>query len=181
LKERFILLFMVIDVTRIEDAVLPFGFQARGDEIDLGTSNYRMAGPVFVAGEVQKHIAAINVKGNVSGSVEIDCSRCLQPVEQPLSIDFDVEYLTEGELGSDGEHEIHTSDLETDELQGNSLDLTQLAREQILLNIPEQFFCREDCKGLCEKCGENLNLVDCKCRQEEIDPRWAALKDLKKD
>ena len=172
---------MVIDVTKIDEVLMPFGFGAGAEKLDLDTPNYRIIGPVAVAGGIEKHIAAVNVKGNISGLVEIDCTRCLQPVERTLSIDFDVEYLTEGGLGSDGEHEIHTSDLETDELPGNNLDLTQLAREQILLNIPEQFFCREDCKGLCEKCGENLNLVNCNCAQDEIDPRWAALKDLKID
>lgn len=170
---------MVIDVTRIEDAVLPFSFRVEPDELDLDTPTYRIVGPVAVAGDIEKHIGAVKVKGTINGAAEIDCTRCLQAVQQPLSIDFDVEYLTEGVLGSDGEHEINEADLETDELQGNALDLTQLAREQVLLNIPEQFFCREDCKGLCEKCGENLNLVDCNCGQDEIDPRWAALKDLK--
>jgi uncharacterized protein len=170
---------MVIDVTKIEDAVLPFVFKADAEELDLDTSNYRIVGPVAVMGGIEKHIASVNVKGTVSGTAEMDCTRCLQPVGQPLSIDFDVEYLTEGRLGSEGDHEINAADLERDELQGNSLDLTQLAREQILLGIPGQFFCREDCKGLCEKCGENLNLVDCKCGQDEIDPRWAALKNLR--
>jgi uncharacterized protein len=170
---------MVVDVTRIEDAVMPFGFETEAEQLDLDTPNYRVVGPVKVAGEVEKHIVTVKVRGNISGNAEIDCTRCLQPVAQPLSIDFDVDYLTEGGLGSEGEHEVAETDLETDELRGNTLDLTQLVREQILLNIPEQFFCKEDCKGLCEQCGENLNLIDCKCGEDEIDPRWAALKNLK--
>lgn len=170
---------MVIDVTRIEDSVLPFNFAAKPDELDLDTPNYRIAGAVEVAGQVEKHIASVKVKGHIGGTADIDCTRCLQPIQQPLSIDFDVDYLTEGGLGSGGEHEINVSDLETDELQSNTLDLTQLVREQILLSVPEQFLCREDCKGLCEKCGENRNLVDCNCGKDEIDPRWAALKNLK--
>ena len=170
---------MIVDVTRIEDAVMPFAFEAGAEQLDLDTPNYRIGGSVKLAGEIEKHIASIKVRGLIKGTAEVDCTRCLQPVEQPLSIDFDVEYLTEGVFGGDGEHEIHTSDLETDELQDNTLDLAQLAREQILLSVPEQFFCREDCKGLCEICGENRNLVDCNCRQDEIDPRWAALKNLK--
>lgn len=170
---------MIIDVTRIEEAVVPFSFEAEAERFDLDIANYRLLGLVTVAGEIEKHIGTVKVRGTLSGNAEIDCTRCLQPVERPLKIGFDVEYLTEGRLGSDGEHEINPADLETDELEGNSLDLTQLAREQILLNVPEQFFCREDCKGLCEKCGESRNLVDCKCGQDEIDPRWAALKSLK--
>jgi uncharacterized protein len=96
-----------------------------------------------------------------------------------LLIDFDVDYLTEGELGSEENVELQPGDLDTDELEGYQLDLTQLVREQILLNVPEQIYCTEDCKGLCEKCGGNLNLVDCNCKDEEIDPRWEALKNLK--
>ncbi|MGD9563728.1 MAG: DUF177 domain-containing protein [Pyrinomonadaceae bacterium] len=166
-------------MTRIEDSVLPFSFTAEAERLDLDSPNYRIVGPITVAGSVEKHIASVRVKGHITGNSEIDCTRCLQPVQQPLSIRFDVEYLTEGGLGSLGEHEINMADLEVDELQGTSLDLTALAREQILLNIPEQFFCRENCKGLCEKCGENRNLVDCNCVQDEIDPRWAALKNLR--
>lgn len=170
---------MVIDVTRIEDAVMPFSFEAEAEKLDLDTPTYRLVGPVKVAGEIEKHIASVKVRGSVTGTAEIDCTRCLQPVRQPLAVTFDVEYLTEGGLGTEGEHEVAPADLETDELRGNTLDLTELAHEQVLLNIPEQFLCREDCKGLCERCGEDLNLVDCNCGQDEIDPRWAALKNLK--
>jgi uncharacterized protein len=45
--------------------------------------------------------------------------------------------------------------------------------------LPEQAFCREDCRGLCEKCGANQNLIDCKCEEKEIDPRWQGLRELK--
>ena len=58
-------------------------------------------------------------------------------------------------------------------------DSVEVVREQILLAMPEQVFCWEDCKGLCPKCGTNLNLIDCKCADDEVDPRWAALKSLK--
>ena len=64
-------------------------------------------------------------------------------------------------------------------IEGFEIDLTELVREQILLNLPEQVFCREDCKGLCEKCGANRNLINCNCEEKEIDPRWSALKNLK--
>jgi uncharacterized protein len=46
------------------------------------------------------------------------------------------------------------------------------------LNLPEQVFCREDCRGLCAKCGANRNATDCGCEEKEIDPRWAGLKNL---
>ncbi|HEX8637491.1 MAG TPA: DUF177 domain-containing protein, partial [Pyrinomonadaceae bacterium] len=64
-------------------------------------------------------------------------------------------------------------------LDNNKIDVAEIVREQILLNLPEPVYCRDDCKGLCPQCGANRNLIDCKCEEKEIDPRWAALKGLK--
>jgi uncharacterized protein len=170
---------MVIDVSRIEESTLPFEVVAEPEELDLEVANYRLTGPAAAAGEITRHIGSISVKGNIKGEAEVDCTRCLSSINTPLSIDFDVDYLTEGELSSQENVELQPGDLDTDELEGYQLDLTRLMREQILLNIPEQIHCTPDCKGLCEKCGGNLNLVDCNCKDEEIDPRWEALKSLK--
>jgi len=57
--------------------------------------------------------------------------------------------------------------------------MADVIREQILLATPEQVYCRDNCEGLCPKCGENRNLINCNCSDDDIDPRWAALKDLK--
>ena len=64
--------------------------------------------------------------------------------------------------------------------EGDSIDLDELVREQILLALPTRHLCREDCKGLCQKCGADLNAGDCSCEQGETDPRWAALADFKR-
>jgi uncharacterized protein len=66
-----------------------------------------------------------------------------------------------------------------DIVEGEQIDLKELAREQILLNLPEQVVCSEACKGLCEKCGADRNTDECRCGNDDIDPRWAALKGLK--
>ncbi len=170
---------MIIDIGKIEDSVMPFRFSAEGSELDIDTPGFRLIGPTAVVGEVAKHIGRIEVSGNIIGEAEVDCTRCLQPIRRTLNVDFDVDYLTDTALGSDGEVELQEADLGTDELADNKLDLIRLTREQILLSLPEQEFCKDDCKGLCEKCGANLNLIDCSCGDNEVDPRWAALKNLK--
>lgn len=169
---------MIIDITRIE-TVLPFDLFAEPAAIDLEGENYRLTKRLDIKGSITRHIGKITVEGNLSGAAEIDCIRCLTPIAQPVSIPFSVDFLTEGHLGSEGDHEVAVSDLDIDELNANELDLVEVAREQLLLNIPVQAFCNADCKGICSKCGENLNLVSCNCDTEEIDPRWAALKNLK--
>ena len=65
-------------------------------------------------------------------------------------------------------------------VEDNVLDLTELVCEDIILSLPTRFLCREDCKGICSKCGKNLNEGKCDCKKD-IDPRMAALLELLED
>ena len=70
---------------------------------------------------------------------------------------------------------------ENDELilvENDRLDLKELVLSDLLLNLPMKHLCREDCKGLCPKCGANLNEGECGCNRKPVDPRFAALRDL---
>ena len=60
-------------------------------------------------------------------------------------------------------------------LEDGKLDLSEVVCDQIVMEMPYRFLCREDCKGLCPKCGQDLNVERCSCDTREIDPRWAAL------
>lgn len=170
---------MIIDLTRIEGEPFPFDAKIAADQIDLGSDYARLNGDVSVKGELMKHIAQTDVRGEIDTKIEIDCTRCLQPVAQDLKIRFDVDFVTPEFDATARETELNQGDLETAVFAGDELDLTELVREQILLNMPEQTFCDPDCKGLCPKCGQNRNLINCNCEENETDPRWAALKDLK--
>ena len=88
-------------------------------------------------------------------------------------------FVTEENYTSEKEAEVRNDDLNVSIYDGEKIDLTDLVREQILLDLPTQILCREDCKGLCQKCGANLNEVNCNCAENETDPRWSALKNLK--
>jgi uncharacterized protein len=96
-----------------------------------------------------------------------------------LDTAFEVSFIDQQNAPEDKELQLQQADLSADVLQGDELDLNELAREQILLSLPEQMFCREDCRGLCPACGKDLNDGECDCGSDEIDPRWAALKGLK--
>ena len=148
------------------------------EDVDLELTNARVTQPVRITGAAVKSSSGVVIRGNVTGLIEIDCDRCLEPVEQPLDIELDLEFEPIQRLDGGANLELHASDMKVDALDGSEIDIAQITREQILLDLPQQFFCNEDCKGLCEKCGTNLNLKDCDCEIEEIDPRWAALKNL---
>ncbi len=149
------------------------------DEIDLEIGNQRIADDVAFHATITKAAAATSVTGQIKGLIELDCDRCLEPIKTPLDIDVDLEFVPVEQFSADSERELTAEDLNVDAFDGESLDLKAIVREQILLEIPQQFFCSEDCKGLCVKCGGNLNLIDCNCNETEIDPRWAALRNLK--
>ena len=179
LKEKFNLLAVIIDLANSDNSQLSFEFQIEPDEIDLEGEAVNLKTPVNVEGELKKGIVQTEVDGRISAGVSFDCTRCLTEIEQTLEFPFEAAFVDPEYFADAKEAELNEADLDVSAAEDGKLDLTELVREQILLNLPEQVFCREDCKGLCEKCGANRNLIDCNCKEKEIDPRWAALKDLK--
>ncbi|AUS09275.1 DUF177 domain-containing protein [Laceyella sacchari] len=99
------------------------------------------------------------------------CSRCLQEFETPVHVKWT-------ELFTDEAHRaVETEEQEIHYFEGNELDLSPYIREALMLQLPYIPVCREDCKGLCPKCGVNKNADSCNCQVEKIDPRLAALQD----
>lgn len=170
---------MIVDLDRLGDSSKSFEFSVPAGDLDLDTENVRLKGDTVASGEIRKSIVKTDISGTITVPAEIDCTRCLAPIEKELSFNFDVSYVPIDEVVREGDAELHAADLDIDALAGDELDLKEVVREQILLNLPEQVFCTDDCKGLCQKCGANLNLIDCNCEETEIDPRWEALKNLK--
>jgi len=170
---------MIVDLLSLTDEPLPFEFKIASGDIDLETEGVRIIGDIDVVGELSKSAAKTDVKGSINAPVEVDCTRCLTPISRELDIVFDVDFVDKELFPDNKETHLESADLDTDVIEGNELDLSQVVREQILLNIPEQVLCRDDCRGLCPTCGKDLNEGDCNCGEKEIDPRWAALKDFK--
>lgn len=170
---------MIIDLSALAGRSRRVEFSVGEQDLDLGFANVRLAAPAHFIGEVRGDGFRAKVAGKASAAFEIDCIRCLEPVLVLPSIEFSAEFVAKEHFGSEGEHEIDSQNLSADALIDDHLDLTEVVREQLLLNIPGQVLCREDCKGLCETCGANRNLQDCNCRIEDIDPRWSALKNLR--
>jgi uncharacterized protein len=170
---------MIIDLITLRDSPHEFEIALAPEEIDLDGDEAKLENAVEVKGKLTKHIAQADVEGTIRAELEIECTRCLQKIDKELEFAFNAAFVTPENFTESREAELNASDLDISVIDGNEIDLSELVREQILLNLPEQVFCREDCKGLCEKCGANRNLIDCNCNEKEIDPRWAALKNLK--
>ncbi len=117
----------------------------------------------------------VYVRGNLSATIRQDCSRCLEMAT--VTVDGDFVYTLAPEKAEwEEDIELSAQDLETSYYRGDFIDLAPLICEQIVLQVPIKVLCSEDCKGLCPRCGTNLNTGSCQCRSDIVDDRLAVLK-----
>ena len=118
---------------------------------------------------------SILVKGILRTEIQLTCSRCLGPFSAPLALDIEEEYIPTVDVVSGAPlplpEEVGSFTID----EHHVIDLTEAIRQYTLLAIPMKSLCREDCAGLCQNCGHNLNRGPCGCPAQEIDPRWSEL------
>jgi len=123
----------------------------------------------------------LRVGGTVDTGIRFKCSRCNKEFCEAFSTSFDLFYLPQPKWTSeDSEIELRYEDMEVAYYDGIALDVELMVLEQIELAIPMKFVCRENCKGLCYKCGADLNEGPCVCTGEESDSRFSALLEFRK-
>jgi len=123
----------------------------------------------------------LHVDGSLTASVRFRCSRCTKEFSRPVEARFDLSYLPQPKwTDEDAEIELRYEDMEVGYYDGVALDVNLMVLEQIELAMPMQFVCREDCKGLCYKCGADLNEGSCLCKNDNGDSRLSVLLDFQK-
>ena len=142
---------------------------------------FRVAAPVSLAFDILKDKRQFRLVGQVQTTLALSCSRCLEPFMLPIDSAFDLRYQPHAANTGEVEREIEEDDLTTAFYENDEIDLGQLMREQFYLAVPMKPLCGEDCKGLCPVCGTNLNRGTCACQRDWEDPRFAALKALKRE
>jgi uncharacterized protein len=140
---------------------------------------YAVVAPVALDFDIFKDQAQFHVVGAVKTTLELPCSRCLEPFTLPVDAAFDLRYQPQSANAGDGEREVHDDDLTTAYYANDAIDLEQLMKEQFQLAMPMKPLCSDACKGLCPQCGTNLNRGTCACNPRWTDPRLAALETLK--
>ena len=123
--------------------------------------------------KVTRVLKEITVIGDMRLSIQSPCSRCVEPVKIELNPLVSLVLSPSDKIKEDSE------DLEHETYQGDEIDISNYLREQVAISLPQKVVCSEECKGLCSSCGTNLNNEDCSCEKDQIDPRFAILKDLK--
>jgi uncharacterized protein len=177
---------MLITVLDLEREPVVFDLALDPGAIDYGTEATQVA-PLAVEGRAdlieenrgpRSVVQDIRLQGSYSGEFEIACARCLEPVRRKLQGQFDLLFRPLGADRGAPERSISAAETEIGYYQESGLVLEDVLREQVLLSLPARTLCREECKGLCPRCGRNLNSELCACDPASADPRWSALSDL---
>jgi uncharacterized protein len=146
-------------------------------ELARGAGDFRLTDDLSV--DVSYHRAGLDVffDGAVRGAVEGRCARCLAPYRFPLDAPLAI-VLTPKAAAPPRSGVLREEDIGLSTYEGDEIDLTPLVHEQAILSLPTRPLCAEDCRGLCPRCGTNLNVATCDCPTGMGDGRLAALQTL---
>jgi uncharacterized protein len=144
-------------------------------------SGLHFAGPAQAWVTLSRSGRVILVKSRIEARVNCICARCLDPFTLTLTseIQASLKPKPDPRLAPSEEIELSREDLQADFYEGEEVDLSPLVQDQVLLTLPPKVICREECRGLCPRCGKNLNRETCQCAGAEVDPRLASLKDFR--
>lgn len=158
------------NIIHVPEASKPFRFQMDLSDLEF-YGKHLITRPVQIEGSVTNHAGALVLEGTASSLLDLSCDRCGKAFSREKVVELNCLLATELE---DEEHdEIYL-------IQGNEVDLEEVAGTAFILAMDTKNLCSDNCKGLCAKCGADLNNGPCGCRPE-VDPRLAALAQLLDD
>ncbi len=162
---------MLLDLRKVfveEIKELPFSGTFDLSDTEIGGS-YPFVTPITYSGTVKSFAGEAQMEAEVSFTFEIPCDRCTEMISREYRYHFS-HMLVRTLNQEDNDDYILVED--------EKLDVDELLRADILLELPTKFLCKPDCKGLCSQCGQNLNLGECDCDKRRIDPRLEVLQQL---
>ena len=163
---------MLLGLSKIIDspgASVSFSTSVDLSDLRYGVS-YPVTEPVLASGQVRNTAGVLVMTGSIKTCIHGACDRCAADFDREIDFPIDVVLVTE--LANEDSEDEWVFPLE-----GDSADLDDIVRTVFVLNLDSKLLCKDDCKGLCCRCGKNLNDGPCNC-QKELDPRFAALRQL---
>lgn len=163
---------MLLGLSKIIDcpgASVDFSTSVDLSDLRYGNS-FPVSEPVLASGTVRNTAGVLVMTGTVRTTIHGVCDRCAGDFDRLVEIPMNVVLVTELSNEEDEDEWVFP-------LEGDNADLEDIIRTVFVLNLDSKLLCREDCKGICPRCGKNLNGGPCDCRKEP-DPRFAALKQL---
>ncbi|MBQ3503582.1 MAG: DUF177 domain-containing protein [Oscillospiraceae bacterium] len=163
---------MLLGLSKIIDcpgASVSFSTSVDLSDLCYGVS-YPVTEPVVAQGQVRNTAGVLVMTGDITTCIHGTCDRCAEDFHRDIHFPIDVVLVTEMANEENEDEWVFP-------LEGDSADLDDIVRTVFVLNLDSKLLCKADCKGICHRCGKNLNDGPCSC-QKELDPRFAALKQL---
>jgi uncharacterized protein len=162
-----------IDLAAVREGPVETAAEVAADDPLVVGTGIALASPLVVTGRLSTAGEGTYYwQARLVTVVQGECRRCLAPVRVPLSQSVGLVFVAEDEAGEG-------DDCYVVPRRATTLDLSEAVREELILAVPQFVECRDDCRGLCPRCGADLNAGPCSCRPD-TDPRWAALTKLRK-
>jgi uncharacterized protein len=173
---------MFLSVKELELRKIRFDEIFEPGQIDFAGEELEQGSPLQAAGVAElldDSDGQVRILGKYSVEMTALCDRCLGRARFPLETQFDLYYRPASHIANEAEVEIDEGEAEIGFYEGKGLELVDILREQVMLALPMQRVCSEDCKGICPVCGRNRNEAACDCKVKSSDDRWgAALRNL---
>ena len=155
------------EIINIPGGSVAFDFSPPLEEMEFDSGAAVRPGSRAI-GTVRNSAGVLILNAKLEAVMDCTCARCLKSFEKQVC--QDIEAVLAEEVQDEENSDIYL-------LEGDYIDLDEVILTAFVLNMEQRFLCREDCRGLCEKCGKNLNEGPCDCKAE-IDPRLAVLRQL---
>ena len=145
----------------------------------LGPQFHRDGHPLMLSLTVQRRNHNVVVRGHLTGMLAFTCSRCAGEAAHGVDIAFTHVFVARSHHLALPDDFDNPADAEFTFFEGRKVEVEPLVSEEFVLSMPWFPICRDGCRGLCPRCGQNLNEGNCTCDADVVDPRWMPLKDLK--
>jgi uncharacterized protein len=158
-----------VNVADIQDEGLDLDCGETPQELDLAYPDTNFQGKIRSKVRLARFNDTITLSGVTEATVVMECGRCGQPYSNPLSLPMETVFSPQERTETPGgkDEQLEMEELGRYTYSGHTINLGEFVREQILLALPMVPLCRPDCRGLCVRCGKNLNLESCNCFSEE--------------
>lgn len=155
----------ISDILRIDGTSVKLEFHETPPEREPA-QGFELVGDLEFTGTLTNTDGILQLDGRLKASYNSVCYRCLSAVDKTLELEIKENFINSADVGQ--------SDMYP--FEGKVLDISKALTDNIILNLPMKQLCSEKCRGLCSKCGANLNEVQCGCGDDDVDPRMEGLK-----
>ncbi|MFC1489916.1 DUF177 domain-containing protein [Candidatus Latescibacterota bacterium] len=177
---------MKINFSGTQNKTSVFEFDTDAAELNIQAEDITFVDGIHVVCEMHKYIDLSKLDIEIKAHAEQNCSLCVEPFRFEINgeLSLVVRHMKKGELfpsfteDDSGDIEAYDDNLIFLPYGEDSIDITENVHDALLLAVPTKPLCKDDCKGLCTECGENLNISDCGCSTDKTDSRWQELSKL---